>query len=110
MKAGSLAVVLLSCPLLLAQEEVSISPRQIHAAETLVLRLQLYETQLQALYLSCYENSIRSKQPDLKLQLAEVQQETVEFLDSLYNEAGLNPEEYSVDFTRKVFFPIEQEQ
>ncbi len=59
---------------------------------------------------SCYENYLRRDgTEDIKVKLVEAQRETSTLLDSLYENAGLDPEKYSMDLNREVFTLIEEE-
>ncbi len=118
MLVARILLVTLLCAPLLAQEpeawepesEIPFSAEVSYHLEALILRQQLAETRIQVLYQACYQNYLSQEGAEnFKLSLSEAQQETVVLIDTLYEDAGLDPEKYSIDLARKTFVLIEEE-
>lgn len=112
MFAARLGIFLLFlAPVLAADEEkIPLKKESAQAMELLIVKQQLASTQLQLLQERLYRQYLKQEGAvDLVKQISDLQAETTALMQGVYKDAGLAPEEYSLDLENMVFERIEKE-
>lgn len=113
MYAVKLGILLLFlAPVLAADEEkIPLDKESAQALELLVVKQQLASTQLQLLQERLYQQYLRQEGAvDLVKQISDLQAETNTMLLGVFEDAGLAPEDYSLNLEAMVFERIATEE
>jgi hypothetical protein len=112
MYAARLGILLLFlAPVLAADEEkVPLNKESAQALELLVVKQQLASTQYQLLQERLYQQYLNQEGAvDLVKEISDLQAKTNTMLLEVYEDAGLDPEDYTLDLEAMLFERIEEE-